>query len=361
MSTWKVKIEDVTGAVSDDTFISNVCSEALQEVVSTVDDEYLKSLIVEVATDDSNPVGLPDDSGRLLDVFREDGVDGRFRECKEVPLYLEARIQDGGSIYAATKNEPLFVKKGGNLYVYPAPAADNGVRVLYFDTDILIAHGDDYGSTPADFNVALKIPILYKAIHRTLSKLMIDVIAGLPTNPFLSLPSPPAPPIGLDFGTTGDLDISILSLPTFVPPNLDLSFTNIDASLADEDEDMATAHSGKLNLQMSEYDKLITAATQEFEEQSAIYEKEIEELIHNAEKSYDKKDKEAANKLEIFGKDMEIYKEQIDKEVNYFKELISKQKEKYTVYKDTADVYKSLYEEAIKAFMPEEKKDGLGV
>ena len=356
MSSWLTKIQGITGTV-EAAFVSEACSEALQEVVSTVDDEHLKCLIVQLGTDDSNPVDLPDDSARLLDVFREDGVSGRFRECKEVPLYLEARIQDGGSIYAATKNEPLFVKKQGSLYVYPSPAADNGVRVLYFNTDIAIAHGDDYDSTPADFNVALKVPILYKAIHKTLTKLMVQVISQFPSKPFISLPSPPAPPTELDFGTTGDLDISALSIPTFIAPSLSLSFTNIDLALADEDEDMATAHSEKLNLQMSEYEKLIGESTQQFEQEKILFEKEFDELKHNAEKGIDKLDKESSNKLELFSKEMDIYKEQIDKEINYFKELIAKEKEKYTVYKDTADTYKELYIESIKSFLPDDKKE----
>tara|TARA_R110000824_G_scaffold70768_3_gene181513 strand:- start:15912 stop:16991 length:1080 start_codon:yes stop_codon:yes gene_type:complete len=357
MSTWKTKIEDVAGLVDDDAFISNVCSEALQEVVSTVDEEHLKSLIVEVATNDSNPVGLPDDSGRLLDVFREDGVGGRFRECKEVPLYLEARIQDGGSIYAATVNEPLFVKKGGNLYVYPAPAVNNGVKVLYFNTDILIAYNDDYDSAPTDFNVALKVPILYKAIHRTLVKLMVNVIAGFPVRPFASLPSPPAPPPELSLGTAGNLDISAISIPLFVPPSLSIDFTNLDAALLDEDEDMATAHTGKINIVTSEYEKLVAEATQQYESSKTLFEKEFDELKQNADKGFERLDKESLNKVELFGKEMDVYKEQIDKEINYFKELISKEKEKYTVYKDTSDIYKELYLEAIKSFLPPDKEE----
>ncbi len=357
MSSWKEVIEDVTGSVGDDTFISDVCSQSLAEVVSSVDDKHLKGLIVAVATDDSNPIGLPDDSGKLVDVFREDGISGRFRECKEVPLSLESRLQDGGSIYAATKNEPLFVRHSGSINVYPAPAADNGVKVYYLDTDIAIAHGGSYDSTPAEFNVALKPAILYKAIHRTLTKLMLGIANSLPSQPFINLPSPPAPPVGLVFGTTGDLDISSLSVPLFVPPPLSLSYADIDTALADEDEDMAVAHTGRLNMQMEEYNGLVTEATNQFEESTALFDKQFEELKHNADKGVDKLDKEAANNIDIFGKEMDVYKEHIDKEINYFKELISKKKEQYTIYKDSSDIYKELYLELIKQFLPEDKKD----
>mgnify|MGYP003135349791 CR=1 FL=1 len=357
MSNWQTRIEDVTGSVGDTTFLTNALGESLQEVVNVVDDKHLECLIVEVATDDSNPVGLPDDSGRLLDVFREDGLSGRYRECKEVPLYLEARIQDGGSIYAATATEPLFVKKSGGLYVYPAPSANSGVRVLYFDTDIAIAYDGDYGSTPADFNVALKVPILYKAIEKTLTKLMVSIADGLPADPFSSLPSPPAPPEDLNFASTdGDINVSSISSPVFVAPSLSLSYTNFDTALTDEDEEMATAHQSKLSTQLSEYEALLGESTQLFEESKIIFDKEFEQLKHNAEKVIDRKDKESANKLEVFGKEMDVYKEQIDKEVNYFKELIAKSKEKYTVYKDTLDVYKELYKSSIEPFLPEDKK-----
>ena len=357
MSTWKTKIEDITGSVGNDTFITNVCSESLEEVMTAIDDKHLKSLTVEESTDDSNPISLPDGNNRLLDVFREDGLDGRFRECKEVPLYLEARIQDGGSIYSASKTEPLFVQKSGNLHVYPAPSANNGVKLYYIKIDIPISYSDDYTNQPVNFNNALKVPILYKAIQKTLTKLILDLISQFPSNPFSSLPSPPAPPEELSFGTIGDLDISSLSLPVFVPPSLSLSYSNIDTALGDEDEDMVNAHVVKLNTQMAEFEKRMNESMQQFEESKFIYEKQFEELVHNSDKSIDKEEKEFTNKLEVFSKEMEVYSSNIEKEIDYFKELITKEKDKYTIYKETLEVYKEMYTEALKPLLPEDREE----
>ena len=60
---------------------------------------------------------------KIYAVQRESGVDGDFIECKELSVDYENKVQNPNSVFFATKQNPVYIRKDAKIFVYPAPSS----------------------------------------------------------------------------------------------------------------------------------------------------------------------------------------------------------------------------------------------
>ena len=124
MSTFQTRIEDLIQTPSqgvDTTFITDSLNDAIKDVINLAPKEMLWSVGVESSEKTSN--GVEVSNTKILNVLRENGTDGQFVVCKEVPFSYERKLQDVNSMFYPSKTEPMFFVKSNKIYVYPAPGA----------------------------------------------------------------------------------------------------------------------------------------------------------------------------------------------------------------------------------------------
>ena len=124
MSTFHTRIEDLIQTPSqgvDTTFITDSLNDAIKDVINLAPKEMLWSVGVESSEKTSN--GEEVSNTKILNVLRENGTDGQFVVCKEVPFSYERKLQDVNSMFYPSKTEPMFFVKSNKIYVYPAPGA----------------------------------------------------------------------------------------------------------------------------------------------------------------------------------------------------------------------------------------------
>ena len=87
MSTFQTRIEDLIQTPSqgvDTTFITDSLNDAIKDVINLAPKEMLWSVGVESSEKTSN--GEEVSNTKILNVLRENGTDGQFVVCKEVPF-----------------------------------------------------------------------------------------------------------------------------------------------------------------------------------------------------------------------------------------------------------------------------------
>jgi hypothetical protein len=122
MSTFQTRIEDLIQTPSqgvDTTFITDSLNDAIKDVINLAPKEMLWSVGVESSEKTSN--GEEVSNTKILNVLRENGIDGQFVVCKEVPFSYERKLQDVNSMFYPSKTEPMFFVKSNKIYVYPEP------------------------------------------------------------------------------------------------------------------------------------------------------------------------------------------------------------------------------------------------
>ena len=175
MANYQVRIEDLIGTptVPDTQLLSDCLTDAARDIINLAPINQLWAL--SSISDDitSNGYSLASKGIKILQVERENGVDGQYVICKEVPMSYERKVQDVNSMFYPSTEEPVFLRKTNQLYVYPAPGASpNAFKVVTVDFPS-IAHTQDISDNvfPRDWDAAL----VYGAALRCCSRLMSDV------------------------------------------------------------------------------------------------------------------------------------------------------------------------------------------
>ena len=138
MADFQTRIEDLVGQVettygsasADTAFITQAMTNAVHELINMMPAEMLHNFTQTSSEITSNGAANP--NMKILSVQRETGVNGDFTECKEVPLTYETKAKDVNSMFAATKQNPVFIRKDAKIYVYPAPGASPNVFVYTY-------------------------------------------------------------------------------------------------------------------------------------------------------------------------------------------------------------------------------------
>ena len=175
MANYQVRIENLIGTptAADTQLLSDCLTDAARDIINLAPINQLWAL--SSISDDitSNGYSLASKGIKILQVERENGVDGQYVICKEVPMSYERKVQDVNSMFYPSTEEPVFLRKTNQLYVYPSPGASpNAFKVVTVDFPS-IAYTQDISDNvfPRDWDAAL----VYGAALRCCSRLMSDV------------------------------------------------------------------------------------------------------------------------------------------------------------------------------------------
>ena len=169
MATFQVRIEDLVGVVaqsyggsSDTDFINDAMREAIYEIIQTAPEHVIHNFTQTSAEITSNGAANP--NMKILAVQRESGVDGDFIQCKEMPMAHENKVQNPSSLFYATKQNPVFIRRDAKIYVYPAPSSSpDTFKYVYAN----YPSGDYYNqSAIATFPDELEYVVVYGAAVR---------------------------------------------------------------------------------------------------------------------------------------------------------------------------------------------------
>jgi hypothetical protein len=135
MADFQTRIQDLIGVPSqgaDNQLVTDSLNDAIKDIINLAPDELLWSTSTTSGDITSNSYSL---SGvKVLGVVRENGVDGQYVTCKEVPFGYERKVQDVNSMFYPSKTEPVFFRKDSAISVFPAPAASpNAFKVTYIN------------------------------------------------------------------------------------------------------------------------------------------------------------------------------------------------------------------------------------
>jgi len=125
MATFQARIEDLVGSVSDTQLMTDSMTDAVKDVINILPYECLWLVSQESAVQSANGY-TQTNTCKVLQVQREGGVDGYYINCKEISPAYVGGLSNVNSMFYASEDNPVFLKKSGKIYVYPEPVATTG-------------------------------------------------------------------------------------------------------------------------------------------------------------------------------------------------------------------------------------------
>lgn len=175
MANYQTRIEDLIGTPTavDTQLLTDCLTDAAKDIINLAPINQLWALSETSADSTSNGYSLAAKGIKVLQVERENGVDGQYVICKEVPMSYERKVQDINSMFYPSTEEPVFLRKDNKVYVYPSPGASpNAFKVVSVEFPA-VAYTQDISDNviPRDWDSAL----VYGAALKCCSRLMSDV------------------------------------------------------------------------------------------------------------------------------------------------------------------------------------------
>jgi len=153
------------------------------------------------------------DSGKVLNVVREAGVNNDWRECRYIPLGLQSTVTDTDSLHYASKYNPAYtIADDGKINVYPEPDSNpNAYKIYYINgtpidqtgSSALVYSHNNIKHFPED---KVYLVVLYASMQSLKAK-MASKSGLLPLD--IAIPALPA---------SITLDTISTSLPSFIEP-----------------------------------------------------------------------------------------------------------------------------------------------
>lgn len=183
MATFEAQVSGMTGLT--DTFSSSTnpkdteLDQFLKDGVLDVTNRILQlrpqdhPLFTRKTSTDSQ--GVEVGRAAIISVLREANADGSsdgstaWRNCREVPAFLQSRVVDTDSLHFASIYNPVYILDDtGVVNVYPTPSVNNGIEVYYINnapvngsgSSLLHSH-DDIKYFPAD---KIYLVVIYASI-----------------------------------------------------------------------------------------------------------------------------------------------------------------------------------------------------
>jgi len=191
-------------------------------------------MFVRSSSEGTSQGALSSDSGKVLTVVREAGVDDDWRDCRFIPLGLQSNVTDTDSLHFTSKYNPSYtIEDDGKVNVYPTPSSDPDAYKIYFINGTPV---DNSGAALAQGASTIKyfpedkvyLVVLYASMQSLKSKMasksgLLPFDIALPALPqkitidtiSTSLPSFIAPGGFVLPQAPADADISFTSVPTF--------------------------------------------------------------------------------------------------------------------------------------------------
>lgn len=232
MSTYKVRVEDKIGAVSDDVALSDYLTAGAKFITNILPPERVEKFTTDL-TDAGSGVSIT--TSRILRAHKT-GYGAR-----RIDAGLSAQALDSGSIHYAISTDPVWYVSNGLAFVQPSGGTVVGMA---YPT---VAYGDStITAFPSDLDEGV---VLYACIHGRLRQ-MSD----------------------LTITTLGGLSVTTMTPPT-APSAISVAYTNTDTALTNQDIELAGGHLNKVQIQISEYG----AKLQLYNSDIAVYSNQIQE------------------------------------------------------------------------------------
>ena len=170
MATFKVQIEDITGAVGDDAGLTQWLTDGVKEIINILPPELKEKCMTETTLNNSSPTMDLDGVGEILYVSRLSANSGGFRvSCRKVPSMHAGLTSDSSSLrYYGTATDPVYwiqsTSDSSILNVYPTPEATQTARVYHVGYPTVAYNATTIANFPDEVEYAV---VLYAAIKAT--------------------------------------------------------------------------------------------------------------------------------------------------------------------------------------------------
>jgi hypothetical protein len=151
MSTYKIRVEDIIGAVSDDTALSDWLTEGARLVIKLLPEDKAERYVTTAIADLGGGT-----AGVSISNYRPIRAHKAGYSARRIDPGLKAQAIDSASIHLATTKDPVWYIELSKAYVLP----DGGTVIgIVYPT---VAHGDPtIADFPAESDEAV---VLYAAI-----------------------------------------------------------------------------------------------------------------------------------------------------------------------------------------------------
>jgi len=289
MATFKVRIEDMVGSVSDDDFLSDALTDEAASILDLLPEQKVRDFTKSTPV---TTIGLTAPGERIVEVLNTPGY-----PAKEVSPNVGKLATDSNSLYFTSERDPVYYldpsvrkyfivsdgeKATGNFISIAYPTIAHG------DTPGTLASGDKY---PKDMEGLL---VLGAAI-RCMPRLMADGRGKLPGALSITATAPTvadAPSFTYtDAAATSVSAVTVGSLgtaPTYTKPTTSVSWTVFDTAIGNDDVEIAESHTRKENTRLSEYTADIQNELNEFNKELAVYQSTVQDAMKDADMAQQK-------------------------------------------------------------------------
>ena len=352
MATLKSQIEDLIGAVGDDTLITDSAINTTKEIFAISPPEKLNYFIAKSSSIvNGTPTQVEERKG--LKVWRG-GV-----ECQEVERGMETKIDDPNSFYHPTYENPVYILDSSGVTIKPDPAGAPNNAYIYslavpaiaFDTTIPLTAFPDIAEPLLVYGTAIKCG------QRLLTDKRLTITTP-PASPTLTIapsitgiPSPPAmdgiSDVVLNFTDTAPSYISpvftvpdyptleeiampappqvptmslqaasdIASPPTYNAPAISLDFADADNWInVEEDDVMAGARLNEIAIKLQQYSNDMQNALNVFNKENAEYQAKLQVELQNAAMKEGKEGRD----LQKYQSESQQYASEVQTAINKF-------------------------------------------
>jgi len=255
--------------------------------------------------DDSAIAGVPDDVKHL--VIMGTAVKGRLFQLDS----LRREIDE-------LKTRPSYETTNATISLVPVPSITDldvsaNVTLPSMDVDppnisVGLVSSEAIGDITVDFGDPVPVytpPVLTLTSELNLSDL---TITSLP-------PSTITPPSFTDI----TVDLSSISVPTYIKPVLTRDFTGATTHITtNEDVELANAELQKISGQINSFQADIENELNKFNKESAEYQTKVQKATQDAQLKQGKEFTDYANKLQKYGADLSAYQHEVNKEVQEY-------------------------------------------
>ena len=184
MATFQVKVEDLIGSVNDTQLISDSLTSSAAELLSALPKECL--WVVSTSTGDITAANYNVEKCLILNVLRENGTDGDYHNCHEVPSSYFGHVQDVNSVWYPSTSEPVYLLKNGHVFVYPAPGVSPNAFQVEYVTNPTVAFGSSaITGFPDEYESVVVTGAAMKCTIRLMSDSVVSITAVPPDVPGL--------------------------------------------------------------------------------------------------------------------------------------------------------------------------------
>lgn len=360
MATFKVRIEDLIGAVNDDVALADWCTEGARRVILLLPESKLENFIPTALTDNGTGVSIKD--------YRPLRAHKSGYGARRIDAGLKARAIDSSSIHFAQDNDPVWYVELSKAYVIPS-----GGSVIAIAFPIINPDSEADISFPKEHE---NLIVLYAAIRGRLRQIydFINTNLGGLSFSIQTAPAPPSAPLFTYTDASGSLisstTISFSDVLTYNPPVFTGIYTGVDNALTNTDIELANGHLNKVSSQLDQFQKDLFNSLNDFNKeakqaelnlQQAIAQAQLtqQRLIQQAElttnvdlqnklREYESQVSEYQSKLGLYSVEMQRYVSTVNEEAQRFNSRIQQYVQQSNVYMAQLQMLMAEYNDNLK-------------